>query len=163
MVAAGYGNRKEQKKSLKEVFELAVKLAERENNIKRTAKGWQKKFTRIKQDYSAYIAKISISGRDGDDEGLYDKPEYFKQMHELEHNKARHAPPAVLSTDAALDSSEPTLSSSRKKIKLSNNSAVAEYIEQQKDRQDALLLEIKKSNEEKAKMREVMERLVERL
>jgi len=36
-------------------------------------------------------------------------------------------------------------------------------MENQKDRHEALLAEIKKSNEEKAKMRSVMERLLEEL
>ena len=65
MKQAGYGDRKQQKKSLKEVFTKATELAKKENGINRSAKAWQKKCTRMKQEYSAYIAKISQSGQRG--------------------------------------------------------------------------------------------------
>jgi len=53
--------------------------------------------------------------------------------------------------------------SSRKRVKLSENAFLEIYIEYQKDCPEALLTEIKKSSEEKAKMRSVMERLLEKL
>jgi len=112
---------------------------------------------------TTYIARISQSVRDGDDEGLYDKPDFFAQLHELEHNKATHFPPAVLSTTTSMTGIEHELSSSRKRVNLSKNSFLETYIEDQKDRHEALLTEIKKSNDEKAKMRSVMERLLEKL
>eukprot|EP00171_Calliarthron_tuberculosum_P023471 IDg23471t1 len=46
------------------------------------------KFTRMTQEYTAYIAKISQSGRDGDDASLYNVPDFYEQMHELEKDKA---------------------------------------------------------------------------
>lgn len=57
MKKAEYDDRKQQKKILKDIFKEAVKLAEQRHGIKRNAKGWQKKFSRIKQEYSAFIAK----------------------------------------------------------------------------------------------------------
>ena len=45
----GYGNRGLQRKSLQDVFEHCVKIAEEKHGIKRTAKGWRKTFTRMKQ------------------------------------------------------------------------------------------------------------------
>ena len=42
MKEAGYGDRKKQKKSLKDVFVKAIELAQQDTGIKRTAKGWQK-------------------------------------------------------------------------------------------------------------------------
>ena len=51
MKEAGYGDRRKQKKSLKEVFQAAVRLAKDTEGIDQTAKGWQKKFNRLKQDY----------------------------------------------------------------------------------------------------------------
>jgi len=98
MRTAGYGDRKHQNKSLKEVFALAKRRTKEQNDINRTAKRCQKTFTRMKQDYTSHIANISQSGRDGDDEGLFDMPDYFEKMHEVEHNKVRQAPPAVLNT-----------------------------------------------------------------
>jgi len=64
---AGYGNRKELKKSLREVFAKAVDLARKDCGVRCSPKAWQKKFTRMKQEYSAYMAKLAQSGRDGHD------------------------------------------------------------------------------------------------
>jgi len=115
------------------------------------------------QEYSAYIAKISQSGRDGDDDTLYNKPAFFAEMHELKQAKARHSPPAVLSSSNDMTEAGLSLSSSRKRMKLSSSSMLECYIEEQKGRHEELIAEIRKGNEEKAKMRSVIERLVEKL
>lgn len=163
MVKAGYGDRKKQKKSLKDVFVEATKLAEKEHGVKRTAKGWQKKFTRMKQEYTAFVAKLSESGRDGDDEGLFDTPEFYERMHELERGKARHDPPAVLCTEDASLISDAPLSSSRKRVKLSHSAVMESFMEKQEQRHSDLIAEIQRGNEEKEKMRNVLERLVDKL
>ena len=87
MSKAGYGNRKQQKKSLKDVFSEATRLAYNENGIRKTPKAWQKKFTRLnktlqvtRQAYSAYLSKVSVSGRDGDEDDLYEKPPFFSDV-----------------------------------------------------------------------------------
>lgn len=114
----------------------------------------------MKQEYTAYVAAISSSGRDGDDEGLFNKPEFFEEMHELERDKARHAPPAVLSTENGSTVSDAPLSSSRKRFKLSHRDFLSEYIEKQEERHADILSEIRKGNEEKSKMRSAIEALV---
>jgi len=45
----------ENAKSLKDVFMEATKMAAEKYGVKRKAKGWQKKFTRIKQEYAMYF------------------------------------------------------------------------------------------------------------
>jgi len=115
-------------------FVEATRLAKEENGIFRSAKAWQKKFTRMKQEYSAYIAKISQSGRDGDDDTLYNKSAIFAVMHELEHAKARHSPPAVLSSNNDMTEAGLSLSSSRKRMKLSSSSMLECYIEERRER-----------------------------
>ena len=56
MLKVGYGSHKEQKKSMKNALNEAIVQAEKEFGIKRSAKAWQKKFGRIKTDYSNYIS-----------------------------------------------------------------------------------------------------------
>lgn len=116
---AGYGNRVGHHKNMKAMFAAAVELAEKDHGIVRSADGWMKKFKRIRNGYSDNIAKIEKSGRDGDDEDLYDKPEFYDIIQELEFNKARHNPPAILSTAilgyGADDVTKMTSSKKRKK------------------------------------------------
>lgn len=119
MSNAGYGDRKQQKKRFKEVFVKATKLAEQERGIKRTAEEWQKKFTRIKQEYSAFTTELAQTGRDRDDENFFQTPQYFELMPEIEEYKASHHPLAVCSTDAVGRLADSSLSTSRKKAKLS--------------------------------------------
>lgn len=52
MKKARYGDQKAHKMRLKTVFNEAIKLAEKEYGIRRTAKAWQKNFTIFKQEYS---------------------------------------------------------------------------------------------------------------
>lgn len=160
MVKVGYGSRKEQKKSMKDVFIQAVEQAEKEFGIKRSAKAWQKKFGRMKTEYSNFITKLQQSGRDGDDPDLYDKPDFYDKMHELESGNARHDPPSLLSSDG---NSTASGTSSRKKAKLSHREMLSNLIESQKDRHDDLLDAIKQSNEERAKTRSILEKIVEKL
>ena len=82
---AGYGDHKQQRKSVQEVFTRGTEFAKKENSINRSAKVMQKTFTRMKQEYSAYIAKISQSAHGEDDKDLYEEPEFFKEMHDLEY------------------------------------------------------------------------------
>ena len=168
MKEIGYGDRKRQQKSLKQVFQAAVKLAEEKYIVKRTAKAWQKKFNRIKQEYSAFIAKISESGRDGDDEDLYDTPPFFKEMHELERNRARHNRPGHISagssTNASDDSNnssvEPT--SSRKRMKMESKITLETLDKNAAARHKLLLEEMRKGNEEKSRLRAAIEKLVDK-
>ena len=84
----------------------------------------------MKQEYSAYIANISQSGRDGDDTMLYNLPEFYEQMHELEKDKARHDPPAHVALDRT-EVTEVDTTSTRKRSR-SGNGLLEEYIEGQK-------------------------------
>jgi len=83
-------------------------------------------------------------------------------MHELEKGNARHDPPAVMGTDKMSITSDTTMSSSRKRAKASHKDMLSDDMEKQEQRNDELLAEIRKSNEEKGKMREVLERLVDK-
>eukprot|EP00171_Calliarthron_tuberculosum_P002950 IDg2950t1 len=91
---AGYGKKLDKYKSLKELFKAAVNIAADKYDVIRSPEAWQKKFNRIRKDYSSYISKVKQSGRDGDDEELYNKPDFFDLVHELERGKARHDPPS---------------------------------------------------------------------
>lgn len=163
MTEAEYGNCKKQKKPLKDVFKLATDLAKKHNNITRSPKPLQNKFTRIKQKYSAYITKISKSGRDGDDQDLFDKPEFFEEVHEREHGKARQNLQAVFDWELGSNKVDSTPSSSRKRKRQTHASVVQSFLEDVKPFQQGLLEEMKKSNEEKAKISAIMERLVDKI
>ena len=84
-------------------------------------------------------------------------------MHELEYEKAQHSPPAVLSSSSSGTLSDAPTTSSRKRNKLSHTSALETYLEDRRDRHEIMIAEIKKSNEEKAKIRSVMEKLLDKL
>lgn len=143
MKEARYGSRKQQKMSLKEIFGKSFALAKEDHGIHRSAIAWQKKFRRMKQDYCAYISKISQSDHDGDDAGPHDKPDFFCQLHELKQNKARNFPLAVLSTINTMVTTDLELMRILRRVNLSKHSFLEIYIEDQKDRHEALLPEIK--------------------
>ena len=84
----------------------------------------------MKQEYAYYIAKISQSGRDGDDTTLYNLPEFYEQMHDLEKDKDRHDPPAHI----ALDGSDLTAAdtTSTKMRSRSGRILLEEFIEDEK-------------------------------
>lgn len=65
-----------------------MQIAKEHFGVRRSVKGSTKKFTHMKQQYSAFQAKIVQSGRNGDDEGLYEMPDFFREMHEMERDKA---------------------------------------------------------------------------
>ena len=102
-----------------------------------------KKFSRIKQEYSAFTAKIKQSGRDGDEEDLYELPDFYK-MHELEKDKARHDPPAHISSEetAISDGEGTSLTSSRKRMRMSLS--LEAFEKRAEERHAELLGEIKK-------------------
>ena len=89
-----------------------------------------KKFTRMKQEYSLYIAKISQSGRDGDDTTLYNLLEFYEKMHKLENDKARHDPPAHIELDG-LDWTVADTTSTKKRSRF-GGILLEEFIEYQK-------------------------------
>lgn len=103
------------RKSLEELFAEATKLAKSEYGVKRTAKGWQKKFNLIKQDYSAFIAKLANSSRDRANDDLFKTPVCYASVNKLEHGKAKHDPTAQLFTDKGFDGNA-AMSSSRKRM-----------------------------------------------
>lgn len=58
----------------------------------------REKYSRIKHKYSKYVASLNTSERDGDDEGLCNKPPFSEEVYEMERNGARNNPPAAIST-----------------------------------------------------------------
>ena len=174
---AGHGDRKQQKKSLKHAHETAIKIAKETHGIRRTSKGWQKKFNRLKQEHSQFISKIEDSGRSGDDPDLRNTPPFHLEMCELERDKARHSPPALLSTEALsisgapddTEGSEVQLTSSRKRKRESaamsldamnskaeiRHSELVELVKQQNDLLAA-------NNNERSMMRGVILELVKK-
>lgn len=66
MMKNGFQQSKATRKSPRDVLSDDVKLAEQSHRIKQTVNSWQKKFTRIKQEYSSFISKLKQSGRDGE-------------------------------------------------------------------------------------------------
>lgn len=67
---AGYGDRKKQKKYIAYVLDHCIRIAGQRYGIHRSVKGWTKTFNRIRQEYASFIAKISESGRSGEEEDL---------------------------------------------------------------------------------------------
>lgn len=69
----------------------------------------------MKKECPAFIAKISESGKDGDEPNLYDKPEFYKQMHEIERRNSRYDPAAVIFSENTSIVSDLSLTSTHKK------------------------------------------------
>lgn len=158
----GYGNKTKQKKSLNDVFKASVDLAASTHGVTRTAAGWKKKFYRIRKEYDDYINAISQSGRDGDDEDLFNKPCFYDLIHELLRDKARHDPPAMLSTalfgDGADDGS--TMTSTKKRVKREHSLTLEEAEKRNSERHNELLAEIKKGNEHRANFNNMFDKLL---
>lgn len=162
MKNAGYGNCKQQRTSLKDVFKGAVNLAEQSHGIKRTAKGWQKKFTRIKQEYFAFIAMVKQSGRYADDDDLFNTSKYFENMHELEKSKARHDTPGDYSIDEGASVAETPGTSTRKRTRISRDALPAAFLEKQEPTNEILIAELRKGNQDREKTSNLLDRLVEK-
>lgn len=103
------------------------------------------------------------SGRDGDDEDLFNTPEFFGEMHELEKGKARYDPPAQYSTDEGSSALERPATSTRKRQKMSRDELLSAFIQKQEETNASLISELRKGNEEREKTRSVLERLVEKI
>lgn len=90
-----------------DIVKGGVNVAELDYGVKKSYEGLKRNFHHLKLEYSEYIQCISKSGRDGDDPSLYHKPDFFDQLHKLEHNKVRQVPPSILhsteTTDEAVD------------------------------------------------------------
>lgn len=93
MKKTGYGDWKRQEKKIKDFFDDAVKVAENDRGMKRTAKAWRKQFTRINQEFSFFVTKLKAFGNDGDEDGLNNRPEFFAELHDLEHRTACYDSP----------------------------------------------------------------------
>lgn len=103
-----YGDCKKQEKSMNALYENAIIVAKANKGIRGTAKAWTKQFTRIKQDYTVFAMKISASGRSAREDDLFDKPEFFEEINELENEKDRDDPSAQMdSTKHSNASSSP--------------------------------------------------------
>ena len=175
MKEAGYGDKSAQKKALKEAFQEAVAIAKGKNGADRNAKAWQK-FNRMKQEHSQFIKLISESGRDEDDPDLHNEPPYFQEMRALEKGKARHDPPAVIAAEEAPSSAaaggegeSEQLTSSRKRRKLTTAASLEAMEQQAAEQHKELAALVKKQNEhieasnhERALMREVVSKLVDK-
>lgn len=81
---------------MKMLFEESVSLSEKECGIEPNANEWKSRFNCIKQDYSSYVKKINQSGRDGEDEDLQRKSKFSQEMHNMEYEKARYNPTAII-------------------------------------------------------------------
>lgn len=147
---------------MKEVFAEATKLSNEKHSVLRNAKGWQKNFTRIEQQYSTFIAKVKQSGRDRDDEDLHNTPEYYKAMHEWERGKSCHDPPAQLLTYESIET-KLVSTSTGKRLKTSRNETLQQFIEKQDTRHAEIISELKRSNDEREKTRSILPLLVSKL
>eukprot|EP00171_Calliarthron_tuberculosum_P003967 IDg3967t1 len=134
----GYGNKQAQQKNMNQVFEEAVKLAE---------------------------SKYDVSGSDGDDDDLYDMPVYFEYIHELERDKARHRPPATMSTASLADKSDDgsAMTSTRKRVKRERFNTMDEAYKRNTERHTELLAELRADNQHKATFNKLMAELVKKL
>ena len=98
MKEVGYLDGRAQKKTMKAFFSYAVIHAASKYGVYRSASGWEKKFRRLKKEYSKFRAMLQSNGRDRDDQDLFNTPAYFKELHELEKRHGRHDPPSILSS-----------------------------------------------------------------
>lgn len=103
MYKAGYGERSKLKNTIKAVYDEALRIAEKEHEVKRTPKGWHKTFARIMAEHNENIRKISHSGRNGGDAVLFKKFELYSEMNEVEHDKAQHVPPGLVNSSDQME------------------------------------------------------------
>lgn len=109
-------------------------LAIEEHNKHRKAKVRQKSLQNWSKNTPHIIPKFRKSGRDGDNEDLYDKPQVLECKHDLEKDKVRHELPAIISTADGIFVSDVPLKSSRKRFKLKNSSMIEAFIDEQEQR-----------------------------
>ena len=165
MKRAGYGNKSNQEKSLKAVFEETVTIAKNELVIIRKATGLKKKCNRMRKEYSTYLAKLKHSGHDGYDLDLYDKLPFYKRIHEFERSNARHNPPAVLSTATFVTGSDDssTKTSTKKRFKRELVMTIEELETRNQNRHNDLLSEIIIGNECRAQFNTMFAELIKKL
>lgn len=164
MKTCGYNDRGKQKRSRRELFQAVVRDAKEKYGVHRTAEAWERKYLRLKNAYSAYIGKLRKSGRDADDSGLFAKPPFYAELHELEHGSARHILPAAMSSELPFDATVhgQAPSSSRKRARAESAKALYELERNQQQRHDALLLELRESNAQKRRLNDILDEYLKR-
>lgn len=167
--------------SLKDVFARAVALAESEHGIKRTAKGWNKKFSRMRVQYNAFLARLVQAGRDPDERGLPpglpEEPYFFRIMHEMETGRRNHLAGPCLRADAGEADEEADeggerarlrkkggwLSLSEEEIDGAQEAFLVDYAAKQERRTRLFVEELRRANESRVRFVSAVERLVEKL
>ncbi len=59
-------------------------IASSTEGINKPARGWEMKYGRLRKQYEKYLRNVNVSGREGDDEELFEKPPFFEEIHQLE-------------------------------------------------------------------------------
>ena len=120
----------------------------------------------MKRDYTAYLYKIKQSGIDGNDPELYQKPEYFDLIHEIEHSLARHNPTAHFETstkDTCTEFTTKEMSSTIRRKRRACHITLEELDQRNEKRSAELMKAINFSNQHKADFNAIFAELVEKI
>lgn len=94
MKKVGYEYRNRAGKSMEDSLETAVARAKMEG-VDHIASAWERKFSRLKSDYSKFMIQKSKCRSSGQ-LTLKRKPHFFEEMYKLEYSNARHDRPVVI-------------------------------------------------------------------
>ena len=122
--------------------------------VKKSARGWEMKYGRLRKAYENYVREVNISGREGDSSDVIEVPRFFTEIHELEHRSTRNNPPGAMSSEIV-----PTcnvfgkeLSSTRKRNREGHLRVLKEIEAGSSKRHAELLSEVREGNRQRAQL-----------
>ncbi len=123
MKSKGYCDRRK-KKTISDLYENVIIDGKQKYGTVHIVLSWKSKLSQLKRDYDTYLDKLKVSGRSGDDDGLYEQPYFYSEMHELCSNSAKLCTPGASCSEIAptQNSGVQLPSSSRKRKREAENS-----------------------------------------
>ena len=165
MKERGYRNRRKQKKSIADLYEDVIVIARKKYGIQKTATSWKSKWRRLKRDYDQYCDNIKEPGQHGDDDGLYDKPAFFTEIHEPCHESARHTTPAASCSEIAHEKKllDKSFTSTKKKVASAEKNKMQSDIQVIERQHTELMEAFEKDLKQKERLIDVISKVAESL
>lgn len=122
-------------------------------------------YNRYRKEYSAYVSLVKNSGRKGDDKSLYEKPQSYELVQELDRENTRDEPPAMDSTDLMAEGANVrnSITSTRKRAKHEKEITLQAHYKLNATEHDDISAEAHLGNEHCATFNNMFKRLIEKL
>ena len=139
---------------MREFWNDVMNTAKSKAGIHKTARSWEMKYGRLRKAYEAYVRRVNVSGREGDEEDLYERPLYYSEIHELESKAARNTLLGAISSEmpAKHNIYGRTVSSTRKKTQSDKLEFLRVLEEKHHSNHSEIIKEVRGGNKHRAEL-----------